>query len=318
MHFLPDAPLYTSIDECLAFLRALPEAAPGARIDPVPVHFFWQGEFTAKPALGLKSFFATQDLSRFACWLWLERADAVANAAANPHLAPFLPFLRIRHFDFATESAGTPFAEHAWVRATHLPVPRTDLARLAILHHHGGIYSDLDAVFLRDLGALLHLVGDAEFCFQWSYLPRGTQAFIRLQRHGATVRRLMESACRHRSGHPTSVLGFGRDSVDILVLPVAFFSPLWLQVDRKDRSAQAPFHRFDDFFRRFRWWFSRDRRITSHRDLFPGAFTYHWHGRWRAPEHRDSYAGVIAASLEAELHRRHPALDALPPYGGTR
>jgi hypothetical protein len=315
MRFLPDERLYSRIDDCLAYLRALPESDPVAPAEPMPVHFFWQGEFTAKPALCLKSFFATQDSSRFACWLWLERAEAVADAAANPHLAPFLPFIRLQHFDFAALSVGTPFANQSWGRRPPTPAQLSDFARLAVLHHHGGIYSDLDAIFLRDLGALLRLTGDAEICFQWSYTPRGTNAFSRLHRHGAMARTLMESACRQHGAHPAGILDYERDPVEVLVLPVTFFSPLWLHVDRKDRSAAAPFDRFADFFRRFRWWFRRDARLGSYRDLFPGAFTYHWHGLWRAPEHRDSYAGVIAASLEAELAHKHPALDQLPPYG---
>jgi len=319
MRFLPDHALYSSVDGCLGFLRTLPEETPSSvgTTAPVPVHFFWQGRFSAKQALCLKSFFATQDLSRFSCWLWLGNSDSVTGAAANPHLAPLLPFLKLRLFDPAETFDGTPFANQAWLGKTHRAIPLSDFARLAILHHHGGIYSDLDVIFLRDLGPLLRLVGDAELCFQWSYLARGANGFLRLHRGGQIVRDLMESAYRNRSGHSSGMLDYGRDTVGLLILPSAFFSPLWLHADGKNRSTHAPFHRFADFFRPFRWWFRPVTRVSSHRELFPGAFTYHWHGCWQAPETRTSCAGLVAASLEAKLHLRLPALDRLPPYGAT-
>lgn len=319
MRFLPDARLYACTDDCLAYLRGLPEpaATPGEAAEPLPVHFFWQGEFTAKPALCLKSFFATQDPARFPCWLWLDHAQVIARARTNPHLAPFLPLIQLRHFDLAAAAADTPCAGQPWVHRSAPAAAVSDLARLLILHHHGGIYSDLDALFLRDLRPLLALAGEAEFGFQWSYLPRGTNAFCRCRRHGPAVRAWLDLANLARSAHPAHLLDYQRHAHDVLMLPAAFFSPLWLHFDRRDRSAAAPFDRFTDFFRRFRWWFPRNERIASQRDLFPGAFTYHWHGCWRAPEHRDSYAGIVAAALETELARRQPALAALPPFGGA-
>lgn len=313
MRRLPDATLYTQIDACLAFCRALPPEPASAAPTPVPVHFFWQGVFSAKAAFGLRSFLATQNLARTPAVLWLEDAAEFEHAARNPHLAPLLPLIALRQFDAAREVEGTPFASAAWARDPGKPAAASDVARLAILYRYGGIYSDLDAVFLRELGPLMRLTDDAEFVFQWSREPRATHAFCRLHAGSDVTQKLMARANAARSAHPTAVLSYSDPLPELLVLPVACFSPLWLQVDEHDRSRSAPFGRFADFFRRFRWWFHRDPRFCVPENFFPGAFTYHWHGLWRASEHQDSYAGLLDAEFNRRLRARFPAL---PPLVG--
>lgn len=309
--------LYTSIDRCLAFARALPAPSDAPPSEPVPVHFFWQGrEFGAKPALCLKSFLATQDPRRFRAWLWLEDPDAFAAASAHPRLAPLLPALTLRHYDATELARGTPFAEGAWTRSLAAPA-RSDVARLCCLARHGGCYSDLDALFLRDLTPLLALAGDAEFCFQWSAEPSGTNAFCRHHAGSANLAELMHRAVAVRSAHPRQLLAVEGAPEHLLLLPVALFSPLWLQRDGRDYSTLAPFGGFDDFFQKFGWFHRRNSAVSSLDTFFPGAFTYHWHGRWSAREHRESYAGLLDRDCGARIAARHPGLGPLPGLGET-
>ena len=321
MEFLPDPSLYSRSEACLIFLRSLPEG-PGGPLgtasERTPVHFVWRGPFGAKPALCLKSFFATQSRVHFECWLWLENYEDYVAAAANPHLGPFLALLRLQHFDAARMAEGTSFSGQTWIKGKNTAAQASDIARLLILYRHGGIYSDLDALFLRDLRPLLRLAGGAEFGFQWSSLRRGTNAFCFHHRASPVLEKLMASANRFQSAHASALFDFDGDTLDFLVLPSTFFSPLWLLNDRKETAPTAPFARFEDFFRHFRWWFRGRHIVKSHRDFFPGAFTYHWHGRWRSPEAHDSFAGIVARSLEADLANSFPELATLPAYGGSR
>ncbi len=41
-----------------------------------------------------------------------------------------------------------------------------------------------------------------------------------------------------------------------------------------------------------------------YRDFFPGAFAYHWHGYWDAPEHQDSYFGLFRREIDRALEER--------------
>lgn len=308
MRVLSQPELYTSTARCLEFARGLPPAAPRK---PVTVHFFWQGRsFGAKPALCLKSFLATQDPRRFQAWLWLEDEATFAAAHQLPHLAPLLPHLVVRPYNWSDLSRNTPLADRAWT-CNLKPAARSDLARLVCLARHGGCYSDLDALFLRDLGPLLDLAGDADFCFQWGAETSGTNAFCRHQADGALIENLMRRAEAARSAHPFDLLHYAIAPADLLMLPVALFSPLWLQDDGHERNPMAPFRRFEDFFRRFNWFHRRPAGPVTLDNFFPGAFTYHWHGQWAAAEHRDSHAGW----LDRDCNQRLAALGPLPAYG---
>lgn len=311
MQRLPDRRLYSSVDRCLSFLRSLPEAPPPAG-SPEPVHFYWDGpEFGAKPRLCLASFLATQDERRVRPWLWLAHEKAWNERELNPHLAPLLQHMEVRRFDFTTLAQGTPLAAGKWP-AELPPAAASDLARLLCTFHHGGSYSDLDAVFLRDLGPLFGLAGDREFCFQWSLTRRGTNAFCRHAQGSALLLELMSRVRDAGSGHSEHLFDFGRGPSEILMLPVAAFSPAWLVVDGHDQSAFAPFARFVDFFAPRPL---EDPRRATLATLFPGAFTYHWHGRWGSPESASSWAGHLAQEIHEKLVAKFPAAAVGPRYG---
>jgi hypothetical protein len=89
--------------------------------------------------------------------------------------------------------------------------------------------------------------------------------------------------------------------LDLTVLPCVFFDPLWPHHDHKDKYKSAPIDRFEDFFRKFDWWFRRNRNLRSHRDFFPGAFTYQWHNLWESREHKNSYFGLFNKEFDILL-----------------
>jgi hypothetical protein len=311
MRRLPDLRLYSSVDGCLEFLRSLPPAPPPAAA-PLPVHFYWDGgDFGAKPALSLRSFLATQDPRRVRPWLWLAHPRAWAGRSSNPHLEPLLPHLEARRFDLDSLAAGTPFEGHPWSAGLG-PAAVSDLARLVVLFHHGGCYSDLDAVFLRDLGPLLALAGEEELCFQWSLCPSGTNAFCRHRSGSPVLVDLMVRGRAARRVHPRRLLSFADAPAELLMLPAAAFSPLWLVHDGHAASAFAPFTRFEEFFAPRS---PGDPRRATLETFFPGAFTYHWHGNWRAPEHASSWAGQLAEDVQLRLLRTLPAAAPGPRFG---
>ncbi|MBK5254689.1 MAG: hypothetical protein JJE39_01510 [Vicinamibacteria bacterium] len=311
MQRLSDRRLYSTVDHCLSFLRTLPEAPPREG-PPEPVHFYWDGPgFGAKPALCLRSFLATQDSRRVRPWLWLAHSRAWDERAVNPHLIPLLPHIEARRFDLATLAQGTPLAAESWPTGLQ-PAAASDLARLLCTFHHGGFYSDLDAVFLRDLGPLLNLTGGRDFGFQWSLTRRGTNAFCRHARNSPLLLDLMNRVRETGSGHPEHLFDFETGPSEMLILPVAAFSPAWLVVDGHDQSAFSPFTRFDDFFAPRP---PDDPRRATVATIFPGAFTYHWHGRWGAPEAASSWAGQLAEDIHQKLASKLRSPTFGPRYG---
>jgi hypothetical protein len=304
MRFLSDERLYSETGHCLRFLESVPAAPAIAR--PWRAHMYWRGPFSRKPALAVKSFLATQHAGA-ELWLWLDVEDGYRGCEHNPFLMPLLPHLTVNPFDAAREAIGTPLEGRPDLYEKLPPVRRSNLARFVALFKYGGLYADMDVLFLRDLTPLFE---DArfsdEFCYRWSaHLPYGNSAVLALRRESATAEALL-ARCRERgSCRPRDVLRFGEDpDVDLLVLPCPFFDPLWPRRDGQDLTSDAPFDRFEDFFRRFGWRFARPTPPPTVETFFPGAFAFHWHNNWRLRENEQSYFGLFDRELDAKLADR--------------
>jgi glycosyl transferase-like sugar-binding protein len=309
MRFLPDEYLYVRTEACLRFLRQVGTGpgvvAPGSTSERF--HLYWHGPFARKQAFTVKSFLATQDLAGSRLWLWLDSEAGYADHAENPVLRPLLPFLEVRRFDPALETEDTPLAGRPDLHRDGDPVARSNLARFAVLYRFGGIYADMDTMFLRDLRPLLQDPRFTdEFCYRWSgHRPYGNSAILRLRARSETARALLVRCAEVGSCRPRHVLDFAANAhLDLLVLPCAFFDPLWLHHDRRDWYSAAPFTRWEDFFQRVPWrariWPAR----RSLRGFFPGAFSYHWHNCWGAPEAEDSYFGLFDREFDRILRDR--------------
>ncbi len=319
MRFLEDSRLYTDSHYCLARLREWQPRPDSPPLERIPVHFYWMGSFGAKQALSIKSFLATHNPASSECWLWVDTAEAVDAAHTNPHLAPLLPLVRVKHFRLEEETRGTPFEGQDWLRGKLTPAAISDIIRYAVLHNYGGLYADIDTLFLRDIDELRACVDDVDCAYQWSYIPRAASAYLRMRAGGPLIVDLMQAACAARTAHPDALFSFERKHPgDFLILPSSSFSPLWLRVDGKDNATgPVPFNRFSGFFRRFGWFFRRDPKIRTSLDFFPGAYAYHWHNMWRVPEHADSYAGLLDAEFNDRLRARYPDLAPLARFGLT-
>jgi hypothetical protein len=306
--FLADARLYSCTESCLRFLR---DVGRGSGWVPPPVrerfHLYWRGTFGLKQAFCVKSFLATQDLANCELWLWLDAYDGYEGYLENELLRPLLPFLQVQRFDPEVEARGTPLERRSDLWRGKKSPGLSDLLRHVVLYKHGGTYADMDMMFLRDMRELF---GDSrvrrEFCYAWSVgRPHANSAILRLRQGSEVARTLLLRADECKSCHPSDLLRIAENrDLDLLVLPCPFFDPLWPHRDRKARYAAAPFDRFEDFFRPLGWRYRRKAGIRSYRNFFPGAFTYHWHNCWDAPELRDSYFGLFNREFDGILQDR--------------
>ncbi len=202
MRFLADERLYRETEHCLRWLRELPREAPyeqpGLR---EPCHLYWRGSFTPKQAFAVKSFLATQDLERTDLWLWLDGEDGYAGHEENRFLRPLLPHLRVKRFDLDVEAAGTPVERRPDLYHGLDSVKRSDLFRFVVLFRYGGLYADMDTMFLRDVH---ELPPDAdEFCSRWSAnVPHANTAFCRLRKESDTARQLLVRCAREGQRPP--------------------------------------------------------------------------------------------------------------------
>lgn len=305
MRFLADERLYTRTEDCLQFLRGLSAGGRPAGESRRRYHVYWHGPFARKQAFTVKSFLVTQALEASELWLWLDGQAGSAGHEDNPFLRPLLPFVRVQRFDMQTEARDTPLADGREVGGGRTPTERSNYVRHLVLYKYGGIYADMDTMFLRDLGPLVEdeRFGD-EFCYRWSsHRPFANSAVLALRQASPAAQALLERCRKSGTGRPQHLLRFAESAdLDLLVLPCPFFDPLWLHHDEQDTYPSAPFSRFGDFFKAIR--FPRRPTVASYRDFFPGAFTYHWHNFWDANEPKSCYFSRFDREFDAALRDR--------------
>lgn len=297
MQFLGPEHLYTSVDDCLAHMRRRPLPPPPG---PWRAHLYWRGPFGRKQAFAIKSFLATQRRGEARLWLWLDAGSGFTRHEQNAWLRPLLPLIDVRPFDAAAETAGTPLDSRALYHALN-NVHRSNLVRLAVLHRYGGVYADMDTMFLRDFGALLAdpQIGRA-FAYRWSaHMPCANSAVMALEAGSRLGERLLARAAERGSCRPRDLLRFEDNAdLDLLVLPCAWFDPLWPIRDGRDTASRAPFRSFEGFFRPAVSHGAADPDLST---FFPGAFAYHWHNGWHEPERPDSWFAAFERAFDRRL-----------------
>jgi hypothetical protein len=258
--------LYHDWRKALALCRSTADVAPPA---PVTFHMFWRQSrgafwlrrrpFGRKQALPVKSFFATQDLSRCRLILWSDE-----DLSGNSWLKPFDGVLTHRLYSVEDEARGTALERFpALYRQQDRKVWRDgDLFRILALHNYGGVYLDMDMVLLRNLGALL----GREFVYQWDDLDGVYNGAIMYAEQGS---RLTQELIDGVIELPAGEFNWGKHNlrraidrgVDLAIYPSPFFDTEW--------TANPSFKPFA--------------RTPESGDLYEGAFAWHWHNRWDEP-----------------------------------
>jgi Glycosyltransferase sugar-binding region containing DXD motif len=220
----------------------------------VKYHCFWTGPWSPLASLSLCSLVHTQNEPDVYFWTLPGQTQAYARALER------IPSVKIREH-VAKVPGELPFAN---------PIQQSDYVRHCILHEQGGIYFDLDVLFLKPI----ELPG--EWAYQWSNLPIANSALLRQEAAGPLGRALLERGRRIGTFYTMdlySIQALRSEGIALKVHPCEWFDPAWKIQD----GASPPNHYcrgFDDFF---------DRPIQDSAEFFPEALCYHWHNRWTRP-----------------------------------
>jgi hypothetical protein len=233
--------------------------------------------FGRKQALPVKSFFATQDLSKCRLVMWSDD-----DLSANEWLQPFADKIDFRVYSPAAEVRGTILESRrdVYEEEDHRVWRDGDLFRILALHNYGGVYVDMDVVLLRTLGALL----DQEFIYQWDkYDGVYNGAIMHVRRGGTFARELVAGAAEL----PPGKFNWGRENlrraidrgVDVTVFPGPFFDTEW-----QDEAKFRPFYKH-----------------AGSTKMYDGAFAWHWHNRWDDRIEDGSKFQLLEARMDARL-----------------
>jgi hypothetical protein len=153
---------YIDYKKCLKFLSEIDEEKHEYPEGITPFHVYTEVR-TDKELECIKSFLATQNLEKTKLIVWSDY-----NIEDNAMIQPYKEYLDLRVWDVAEEAKGTPLEGVD----THINVDpqkndfwwmTSGIFRFLALYKYGGIYADVDMIFLRDFKPIL----GQNFAYQW-------------------------------------------------------------------------------------------------------------------------------------------------------
>jgi hypothetical protein len=255
-------------------------------------HCYWSGILSDLHELCLKSLLVTQS-PPFEVWVWMPPDDISRNQtiAANIQRAAGVKF---KEYIPEEESKGTPFEGQLdllqgqvrsninkagpsqkdrnrlkWRRLADV----ANAFRILVLGKYGGVYFDLDLLFLKDFRPLCNV----EFFYQWSDQQYGNNAVLHFFKNSHNIWRLAQRSVELKNGRSPALLRFDDLSKilkDVYVFPSFLFDPIWIAHDRGIRLNNYC-NKFEEFF--------ASEASTTLAEFFPGAYAYHWHNQWDVP-----------------------------------
>ncbi|KAJ8083961.1 hypothetical protein PM082_002728 [Marasmius tenuissimus] len=167
-----------------------------------------------------------------------------------------------------------------------LSVVLSDLVRFILCQRYGGIYLDMDMLFLRDWEELWGWKG--AFAYSWSGMSRYNTAVLHMNKNSALGTFLLRTALKHELDvHPISITWYLKDAMSTGLLysvPDALFDSAWLNTDgfQRNRPPQPFLTDFQHFFETPESE-SAGPLALGFDGFFKGAFAYHYHNFWWIP-----------------------------------
>ena len=218
----------------------------------------------------IKSFLATQNLKHSSLIIWSDY-----SIEDNELIQPYKDWVTLKVYNAREEAIGTPMEhEYAMLDASDSKYYlKSDLFRLMMLHKYGGVWADMDIVFLRDFKPIL----DQEYMYQWG----GDTDFASLGACATVLAMKKESEFSHRMLDVVKTMPalgdttvWGKDTFAKLwrlwphftIFPSTFFNTEWL-ISKVDRQLSEDVE--NDWF--------YNEKDTAKDHLFLDAFAWHWH-----------------------------------------
>lgn len=227
------------------------------------IHFYWRvpAPFERKQIIPIKSFIATQNLDQWTINLWSN-----VDLSENEWLKPWLRFVTLRHYDPVEEAKDTILRGRPSLVRSDDPACFLggDLFRAMILHKYGGVYCDMDSVFLRDIRTLV----SKEFMYRWGRHPDYiSSAIMMLHKNSELSNLLMEGIVELPAGGTNWACQNNMRAREILtargrmfrIYPSGFFNPEW-QIPT--RACTFEINEYSA-------------------ELFEGTYLHHWHNRYQ-------------------------------------
>jgi hypothetical protein len=236
--------------------------------------------------LVVKSYLAIQNLTKTNLTIWSDY-----DISNNPLIQPFKKYVTLKIYNPIVEGKDTPLEGKEHLKATGMfHYVQADLFRIIVLHKYGGIFTDMDIVFLRDMVPVM----DQEFMYLWGHYTENFEicaTVLSLFKNSPLSNLLLEEAAKIPVKEYYEKLWYCCYLYDIVfkkhpftIFPSAFFNTEWQitpELAKRDMLEGFDFQPF------------KQTKYTIP-TMFPEAFTWHWHnggGRRReSPESGSKFA----------------------------
>jgi hypothetical protein len=154
-----DLLLFQDYKKCLSYLNSIDDENLSYPSDPVNFHIYTEIK-TVKELLCVESFLATQNLEKTRLILWSDY-----DISDNSLLEPYKELIDFRVYSPEEETKGTVLENcKEWVAVEDSKhYMKSGVLRFLVTHKYGGVWADMDMVFLRDLKPIL----DQEWAYMW-------------------------------------------------------------------------------------------------------------------------------------------------------
>ena len=247
----------------------------------------------------VKSFLATQNLEKTRLVIWSDY-----EIYDNPLLQPYKHLITFKVYNAREEAVGTPMEhEHTMLDASDSKYYlKSDLFRLMILHKYGGVWADMDIVFLRDFKPIL----DQEYMYQWGgdtdFAHLGACATVlAMHKQSEFSYKMLDVVKTMPALGDTTVWGkdtfakLWREWPHFTIFPSTFYNTEWL-ISKVDRILSEDVE--ND------WFYNKKNTAKDH--LFLEAFTWHWHNSSKKtfPIEEGSKFDLLRKRTDALLYKK--------------
>lgn len=274
MKLIKDIPQekYNDVEFVLEFLQNNPVVGE-EDVKPIEYfHCFWKGNIRPLHKLCLESLAAVHPNAQILLWAqdsfelqgskeWMDIKRSLKNQISVIQLTP-------EHFKKA--NADILWSKYVMltskmptnVRYEHDVAYASDIIRFVILYLYGGVWFDMDVLFLRNFDS----IKIQRYTSQWGTDMCGNAALMRLEKEHNVIDQVLGKY--NRPFYPVTTFQLNND-LDLTMLPGTFFDILWRGRDTIPEWLQ--FKEFDEFFGLEEWL------------MPPELYAYHWHNRWNNP-----------------------------------
>lgn len=260
--------LYQDFEECLSFLSNIKEENYSYPNEITNFHIYTEVK-TPKELMVVKSYLATQDLEKTKLTIWSDY-----DIKDTRFIKDFQHLVELKVYNPAEEAKGTILENRKDILSAgdYKHYLQSDLFRILVCTKYGGIFADMDIVFLRNFLPIL----DQEFLYMWGgetdFANEGACATVMSLKKDSELGNRMLSIIDKIPFYPNSVC-WGKDmfarlyreNPNFTIFPSSFFNTEWC-VSKKYKELTKKIQ--DTWF---------DGEVESEDWLFLDAFAWHWH-----------------------------------------